>query len=217
MKTEIKNRTIKALSGILTCTMILGTVAPLMTAGAESENDTASSKEEVIYINLGADGNVNDVYAVNIFGKGEVRDYGDYSSVELLNTTDKINYNDKCVTFSSDKDRVYYKGVMNSKEIPWTISVKYLLDGKEYSAEEVAGKSGKLEIKLTITESKDYKGNYFDSYALQASLTLDTTKCTNISATDATTANVGKNKQISYTVLPGKGLDASVTADVTDF
>ena len=30
-------------------------------------------------------------------------------------------------------------------------------------------------------------------------------------------ANVGSNKQISYTILPGKGLDAEVTADVKDF
>lgn len=33
----------------------------------------------------------------------------------------------------------------------------------------------------------------------------------------ATIANVGADKQISYTILPGKGLDAEITADVTDF
>lgn len=217
MKAERKNKTVKALSGILTGTMILSAAAPIITAGAEGENTAASSKEEVIYINLGADGKVNDVYAVNIFGKGEVRDYGDYSSVELLNATDRIDYSDNCVTFSSDKNRVYYKGVMNSKEIPWNISLRYFIDGTEYSAEEAAGKSGRLEIKLSITENKECKGNYFDSYALQASLTLDTAKCTDIAATGATTANVGKDKQISYTILPGKELEASVTANVTDF
>lgn len=35
-----------------------------MTASAESDSKTASSKEEVIYINLAADGKVNDVYAL---------------------------------------------------------------------------------------------------------------------------------------------------------
>lgn len=33
----------------------------------------------------------------------------------------------------------------------------------------------------------------------------------------ATIANVGADKQISYTILPEKGLDAEITADVTDF
>lgn len=38
-----------------------------------------------------------------------------------------------------------------------------------------------------------------------------------IQADGATIANVGADKQISYTILPGKGLDAEITADVTDF
>lgn len=52
---------------------------------------------------------------------------------------------------------------------------------------------------------------------MQAALTLDTEKCSNIQADGATIANVGADKQISYTILPGKGLDAEITADVTDF
>lgn len=50
-----------------------------------------------------------------------------------------------------------------------------------------------------------------------ASLTLDTDNCENITADGATLANVGSSKQISYTLLPGKGLDAELTADVKDF
>lgn len=48
-------------------------------------------------------------------------------------------------------------------------------------------------------------------------MTLSTENCENISAEGATVANVGADKQISYTVLPGKGLDAEVTAEVRDF
>lgn len=52
---------------------------------------------------------------------------------------------------------------------------------------------------------------------MQAAFTLDTKHCSNIQADGATLANVGSDKQISYTVLPGKGLDAEIDADVTDF
>lgn len=48
-------------------------------------------------------------------------------------------------------------------------------------------------------------------------MALDTENCENITADGATLANVGSDKQISYTILPGKGLDAEVTADVKDF
>ena len=66
---------------------------------ADQKNDTESKKEEVIYIMTDADGNVKNINVVNIFGKGKVTDYGDYSSVKILNTTDKIKQNGDKVTF----------------------------------------------------------------------------------------------------------------------
>lgn len=77
---------------------------------------------------------LKDIYAVNIFDGGEITDYGDYSSVEMLNTTDKINKSGDKITFSSSADRVYYKGKLTNSEIPWNISVRFFIDGKEYTA-----------------------------------------------------------------------------------
>ncbi len=91
------------------------------------------------------------------------------------------------------------------------------MDGKEYSADELEGKDGKVKIAISIKENESYKGDFYDSYALQASLSLDTDKFTNIEAPDATIANVGKNKQLTYTILPGKGADIEINSDVTGF
>lgn len=197
--------------------VLLALVIPLSSVGAIAVGNEPSDKEEVIYINLKADGEVKDIYAVNIFGGGEITDYGDYSSVEMLNTTDKINNSGDKITFSSSADRVYYKGRLDNTEMPWNISIRFFLEGKEYTASEVAGKSGKLEIRFKVTENEKCKGNFFDKYALQASFTLDTEKCRDIVAPDATVANVGAKKQLSYLVLPGKGIDTSITAEVESF
>ncbi|MGN1234551.1 MAG: hypothetical protein ACI4U2_01040, partial [Christensenellaceae bacterium] len=134
-----------------------------------------------------------------------------------LNTADIITQEGDKITFSSSAERVYYEGKLTKIELPWNISIRYFIDGREYPAAEVAGKSGKLEIRFSVTKNEKHTGNFFESYALQASFTLNTQKCKNISAPNATVANVGKNKQISYTVLPGKGIDATITADVTEF
>ncbi|MGN0493334.1 MAG: hypothetical protein ACI4F7_06775, partial [Acutalibacteraceae bacterium] len=197
--------------------VLLALVILLSTFGAIAAGSEPTEKEEVIYINLNANGEVKEIYAVNIFGGGEVTDYGDYSSVEMLNTTDKINNSGDKITFSSSADRVYYKGRLDNAEIPWNISIRFFLDGKEYTASEVAGKSGRLEIRFKVTENENCKGNFYDKYALQASFTLDTEKCRDITAPDATVANVGAKKQLSYTMLPGKGIDTSITAEVEDF
>ena len=201
----------KVTAAVLAGTLSLTLVIPVSAA------DTPSEKEEVVYINLDAEGSVKNINVVNIFGRGDIIDYGDYDSVELMNTDDKISQDGDKVSFSTESDRVYYKGTMNEKEIPWNISVRYYLDGKEYSADELAGKTGELEIRLKITENERCQGDFYENYALQASFTLDTEKCTHITAEDATVANVGNKKQISYTLLPGKGMDAIVTADVKDF
>ena len=201
----------KILPPLLTGTLVITSVIPAYAA------DGSSEKEEVIYINLTEEGSVKDVYAVNIFGEGDITDYGDYSSVRLLNTSDEIQQNGDEITFTSSKDRVYYQGTMNNTEIPWDISIEYYLDGKKYSAEDMLGKSGALKIRFQVTKNEKVSGNFFDKNALQAAFTLDTEKCTDIVAENATLANVGSDKQISYTMLPGEGIDATITANVEDF
>ncbi|MGN0165438.1 MAG: hypothetical protein ACI39R_04585 [Lachnospiraceae bacterium] len=203
----------RVLPVVMTAVILITTLVPAPAVAVSGP----SEKEEVIYINLTADGSVKEVYAVNIFGKGSITDYGNYSYVELLNTTDPISMSGDCITFTSSVDRVYYKGTMESTVIPWNISIKFFIDGKEYSADDVAGKSGKLEIRFSVTENEGATGDFFDSYALQANFTLDTEKCSNIVAPDGTLANVGSKKQISYTMLPGEGIDTVITADVTNF
>lgn len=179
--------------------------------------ETASEKEEVIYISTDGAGNVTGVQAVNIFGWGDIVDYGNYSHVKMLTSTEEITQTGDKITFSTDDKKVYYQGTMEHVETPWNISIRYYLDGKEYSASGIAGQKGKLEIRPSIVKNEKCKGSFFDNYALQVSFTLDTEICDNITASDATIANVGSDKQISYTVLPGKGLDASITADVREF
>lgn len=204
----------RILSSTLAFTIVLGSVS-LPNACAYAK--TASEKEEVVYIMTNQTGSVDSVNVVNIFGKGDVTDYGNYSSVKMLTSTAPISQDGDTVSFSSDADRVYYQGTLENAQIPWNIDISYTLDGKEISPDELAGKSGALEIRIKITDNTACKNDYYDNYALQAAVTLDTDLCENITADGATLANVGSDKQISYTILPGKGLDATISADVTDF
>jgi len=176
-----------------------------------------NNKEEVVYIMTDANGNVSSVNVVNIFGAGDVTDYGEYSLVKMMTSNQPISQSGDVITFSTAEERVYYQGTLENAQIPWNISINYYLDGNKLSPEELAGQSGKLEIKISITENNKCNNAFFNDYALQTTFTLDAKNCENIVAQGATTANVGNDKQISYTILPGKGLEASITADVTDF
>ena len=107
-------------------------------------------KEEVVYVMTGADGTVESVNVVNIFGKGDVTDYGDYSTVKMLNATDAISLENGVVTFSTQKEKVYYQGTLENAQIPWKISVKYSLDGKEISPNELEAQTASLSNIVTL-------------------------------------------------------------------
>ena len=205
----------RIISVLLVALLIIG-VMPF-SAFAASEN---TPKEEVVYINLNADGSVKEINVVNIFNldkDGQIIDYGKYENLRNMTTTDKIGYSGETVTIDAKAGKLYYEGKLDSNVMPWNIAIRYYMDGKEYKASDIAGKSGNLKITMKITENTNCIGNFFEGYALQASVTLDTEKCSNIKADGATVANVGSNKQLTYTILPNKGADIEITAKATDF
>lgn len=206
----------KIMSKIATAALagtVVFTQLPVTALAAESP----SEKEEVVYAILDGEGKVTGVYVVNSFAGGDIVDYGDYTNVKNLTSTDEISQNGEKITFHSDAEKVYYQGDLEKNDIPWDIAIHYYMDGTEYTAKEIAGMSGKLEIHISITRNENCDESFWEGYALQASLTLDSEKCTNIVAEDATIANVGSDKQLSYIILPDKGADLTITADVTEF
>lgn len=182
--------------------------------------DGGTPKEEVIYVNLNADGSVKEIHVVNIFdldADGKIIDYGKYESLRNMTTTDEIGYANETITIDAKAGRLYYEGKLSTNVMPWNVSVRYYMDGVEYTADEIAGKSGDLKITLQITKNENCVGNFFEGMALQTSLSLDTKTCSDIQAEGATMANVGSKKQMTFTILPGKGANVSVTAKVRDF
>lgn len=199
--------------------MAVGMVFVVLFAAVEpvSAKEAASEKEEVVYIMTDSAGNVQSVNVVNIFSGGDVTDYGNYTAVRMMNTDAAIQSEGDQITFSTEEKRVYYQGTLGDAEMPWNISIRYFLDGREYAADEIAGKSGSLEIRFSVSKNEACRAAYYEDYALQAVFTLETEKCSNIEAEDATIANVGKDKQLTYTILPGEGIRTTISADVEDF
>ena len=210
MKQKIVRR---ASALVLAGCLLAGTALPAL---------AASAKEEVIYANLDASGTVTGVYAVNSFAvqAGDtVTDHGSYTAVRNMTTTDPLEHSGDTVTATVAEDgKLYYEGTMDTATaLPWLVKLTYTLDGAEIAPEELGGKSGALTIRLQVSRNPDCTGDFFDQYALQVTMTLDTDRAQNIVADGATMANVGSNKQLSYILLPGSDSDVTVTADVTDF
>ncbi|HOJ81013.1 MAG TPA: hypothetical protein PK767_00205 [Clostridiales bacterium] len=185
--------------------------------GATAVRDAPSYKEEAVYGILDHDGSVKDLYVVNIFNGGAITDYGDYSEVRNLTTSENLVQDGDKITIDTAADKFYYQGTLKEKELPWDISITYYLDDKQMPADDLAGKSGRLKIAVSVKRNEKANGIFFHNYALQVALTLDSELCSDIAADDAVIAEAGGKKQITWTVLPGKGADLSVSANVHDF
>jgi len=214
------------LPALLVLTVVLSALTPTLASRSEADLSAApdaeaiASKEEVVYANLNNDGTVSKIYIVNIFESdkgGIVRDRGDYESVMNLSDTSEIRRNGDELSFSMGPGRFYYQGNMRSTLLPWDFKISYSLDGTALSADEIAGKSGALEISITTKDSAFPDKAFFENYMLQISLTLDSSKCRNISAGGATIANAGKDKVINFTVMPNSEGRLKLSAEVTDF
>jgi len=201
----------KILSTVLVFALLFTSVLSVYAA------DISSPKEEVVYGTLNLDGSVNNLYVVNIFNTGAITDYGNYSAIQNMTTSEKLNQKADKITTNTKANKFYYQGTLEKKELPWDMSIKYFLDDKEISGMELAGKSGKLKITVSVKQNNKMNRSFFDNYALQIALSLDNKLCSNIKTDNATIAEAGSKKQLSYTVLPGKGTDIIVTADVHDF
>lgn len=179
----------------------------------------AGTKDEVVYANLNPSGNVEDVYIVNILGPidGKVEDFGEYTSITNMTDPQVPSLAGDKITVDSNGKKVYLQGTLAKKDLPWDVAVDYYLDGNKLPPEEMAGKSGKVEIRLSIGRNNGITKSYYEDFVVQTALTLDSKVFSNVESNGGTISNVGADKQISYMSLPGKGLEAAITADAIDF
>ena len=203
----------KMISIIIIAILFLATTFPVFA------NTTNTSKEENVYVNLNDNGTVDNIYVVNQFNlteDSEIIDYGKYSDLRNLSTSDNIKQEDTIIKLTGKKGENYYQGALETKDIPWNINIKYYLNGSEKKASEIIGETGKIEIKINITKNENVDESFFNSYMLQSTMYLNAENCNNIE-TDAMIANNGKNKQLTFMVLPGAEKEISIKFDAKDF
>ena len=181
----------------------------------------AAAKEEVIYANLDASGNVEGVYAVNIFDVPEktvIVEHGAYTDVKnLVSREEIVKTGDDSYTVEFGPGKLYLQGNLADTALPWKFGITYALDGKQMSPEEIAGRAGHVTMHIRIFGNPDGDAFFYKNYALNATVLFDTNTCSNIMADGATIANNGAKKQLTYTILPNKVTDLCIELDTVLF
>ncbi len=208
----------KRMSIVLALTLAFALCLSFVPASAAGATGAA---EEVIYAKLDASGAVESAYAVvalNGSAGEEASHYGEYTAVENLTDTSALTYEDGRVSAAlPESGRLYYKGTLESVELPWNIELGYSLDGQAVEPSELGGRSGDLEMTIDVSPNEAAPGDFAGRQMLQITVTLDASLCTEIEAEGATIANAGGDKTLAFTVLPGAEAGYTISAEVRDF
>ena len=112
-------------------------------------SDSSVDKQETVYVIAKADGSVEKVIVSELLNNNDKADtITDSSNLSnIVNTKNDAAYTmqSDALVWEAEGDAVYYRGD-SENEVPVSFDITFKLDGKTVSADEIAGKSGKLEM-----------------------------------------------------------------------
>lgn len=209
-------------------------------ASSGIQTDEKNSKEETVYALTGADGSVNQIivsdWLKNPQGLSSLEDASDLSDILNLKGDETFTAENCKLTWAANGNDIYYRGT-SEKKLPVSISIKYQLDGKEISAAELAGKSGRVTMTFQYqnneTKNVTVNGKTMSvkvPFVIVTGMLLDGDKFSNLSVSNGKVVNDGNRSIVMGFALPGlqESLDISaddleipssvtISADVTDF
>lgn len=126
-------------------------------------------KNETVYVNLAPNGEVKSKIVTDWLhtDKAEtyIDDVSDLANIKnVKNDVEPVSGKDGKIRWNMETTDLYYRGT-SENELPVDIKINYFLNGKEMSADEIAGKKGQVKITVDInnTSSQTVKINGKDA------------------------------------------------------
>lgn len=218
---------------------VLGT-SPAVYA-ADTEKQTVS-KEETVYVNADAAGNKKEVIVSNWLknpdSQKSLKDETDLKDIKNVKGDETYSEKGSSLTWNTEGRDIYYQG-KTSQELPVSVHLTYYLDGRKMEPEELAGKSGHLQIRIHYknnakkTVAIDGKEeSLYSPFVLLTGLILPEEIFSNVVIDNGKVISDGNRNIVLGIAMPGMkeslGLkeeaseinlpeELEVSADVTDF
>lgn len=201
----------------------------------------AYCKDETVYGKLDSEGNVYETKVTDHLKNNDevqvLKDMSELLNIKNINGDESFDSeNSNILKWNSNGNDIYYEGE-NKKELPIDCMIKYELDGKEISVNDLAGKSGNVKITLEyknkdshIVKINGEDETMYTPFVIMTGIVLDNTKAKNISITNGKTMDNGNKTLLTGVTCPGLqeslGLDESeidipsrieITFEASDF
>lgn len=202
----------KIVSGTLLCSMV-GYTLPVF----------AYTKDETVYSKLDASGSnyktIVSTHIENTENEELIKDLSDLLNVKNTSGDETFTQDGSTFTWNANKNDIYYQGE-SQKDLPIECKVKYELDGKELSANEIAGKSGKVKITLQYTNKEERtvtvngkKVKMYVPFVVVAGTIVKNENNQNITISNGKVIDDGTKTTVIGMAMPGLQESLGVSAD----
>lgn len=187
---------------------------------ANSISAYAYEKEETVYVKLNADGSEKTtIVSEHLKSEQEqtIHDVSNLSDIFNVNGEEPFTQKADQITWENKGKDIYYQG-KTEKQLPITLKINYRLNGKEQTADQMLGKSGKVEIRIEYENHETMMVNQSElpvPFVVTSTTMLPTSKNNNVSVTNGKVISNGSNYIVAALAAPG--LDQALDLQGTTF
>ena len=216
----------KAAAATLAAGMAVVLSAGTVIAAAQT-GDSSVQKEETVYVNTTADGEVTDVTVSDWLknagdSSSDIKDSSDLTDIKNVKGDETFTQDGDNLTWSTDGKDIYYQG-KSDKELPVSVNIKYYLDGTEVSADDLAGKTGhlKMEVSYTNTAKASTKINgksteLYSPFVMVTGMILSTDNFANVTVDNGKVISDGSRNVVIGLGMPGLKDNLDLSSDIAD-
>ena len=214
----------KVLAVCLSAALTLTSVAPVFAEG-EIGNGVYATYDEAYYANLDYYGNLKDASMVKSYilnGVDTVTDYGEYKAINNLTDGTAPSEEGGAHVFRFGENapsHFYFEGKTDKpfEELPWTISVSYKLNGVPTKAEDLAGKTGMIEIDVDAVPRETASEYAKNNYTLEVMGLFNQDDILSLNAPGAQVQLIGNLRAVLFLGLPGEEEHFVIEVGAEDF
>lgn len=205
--------------------LMLAAVLVGLTAVPAAAYEVPSQYDETFYATLDYYGALEKGSVVKSYRLGDsetITDYGVYDQVVNLTDHSTPAVSDGKVVFTPEEGgngKFYFQGdtAKPFETLPWKLAVSYKLNGAPIRAEELAGKTGLVEILLDVTPNETANDYGKNNLVLTAATAFSDDDITSLEAPGAETQLVGNLRTVLFMVLPGEERHFSIRVGTDSF
>ena len=200
--------------------------SPLSAYAADAKSSGAGmSYDEAYYVTTDYYGNLINGSVVKSYvtnGDATICDYGSYDGIRnLTNAVQAKTVGTKTVfDLGSDTPQHFYFEAYTSepyKALPWDISVRYELNGVPAKAEDIAGKTGVVEIFLDAVPNENASEYEKNNFSLASTAVFNQDDILSLEAKGAQVQLIGNLRVALFIALPGEEQHVSIRIGTDHF